>query len=316
MKRKVMLLTLVSVLGLTGLPVMAEVEPVEPVGEAVVEEAAEDAADDMEIMDVEITVGGEVFTIKNDTGLAFKNVEYREEVKEADESDAEASEADTDAQDAEAATVWNLILTDENDMVHTLTDVAPDVNTWKEATLVNQFGFLYLQYKDANGADQDIAEEAEEKELDQETPVYVLTGLNLRETASTDAPVLTVLSLGNELTAVAAAPGWVKVKKDDKTGYVAYRYITTDKATVDQLLEEQAARAAAAAQAAAAASSSSSSYSEPDYSTPTYTEPAVTEPTTSSNGIVSIESYDDCDGSGHGYREITYEDGSTEIEEY
>lgn len=31
---------------------------------------------------------------------------------------------------------------------------------------------------------------------------------------------------------------------------------------------------------------------------------------------VSRQKYDDCDGSGHGYYEITYSDGSTEIEEY
>lgn len=31
---------------------------------------------------------------------------------------------------------------------------------------------------------------------------------------------------------------------------------------------------------------------------------------------VSRQKYDDCDGSGHGYYEITYSDGSTKIEEY
>lgn len=31
---------------------------------------------------------------------------------------------------------------------------------------------------------------------------------------------------------------------------------------------------------------------------------------------VSRENFDDCDGSGHGYTEIQYSDGSTEIEEY
>ena len=31
---------------------------------------------------------------------------------------------------------------------------------------------------------------------------------------------------------------------------------------------------------------------------------------------VSRQAYDDCDGSGHGYYEITYSDGSTAIEEY
>ena len=31
---------------------------------------------------------------------------------------------------------------------------------------------------------------------------------------------------------------------------------------------------------------------------------------------VSRQAYDDCDGSGHGYFEITYSDGTVEIQEY
>lgn len=31
---------------------------------------------------------------------------------------------------------------------------------------------------------------------------------------------------------------------------------------------------------------------------------------------VSRQAYDDCDGSGHGYYEITYSDGSVRYEEY
>ena len=32
--------------------------------------------------------------------------------------------------------------------------------------------------------------------------------------------------------------------------------------------------------------------------------------------VVSKQNYPDCDGSGHGYYEITYSDGTTEIQEY
>lgn len=57
-------------------------------------------------------------------------------------------------------------------------------------------------------------------------------------------------------------------------------------------IREEAEKAAAAAQAAAGSGSSGEK----------------TE--------VSRQKYDDCDGSGHGYYEIIYSDGSTEIEEY
>mgnify|MGYP000568014290 CR=1 FL=1 len=40
-------------------------------------------------------------------------------------------------------------------------------------------------------------------------------------------------------------------------------------------------------------------------------EAAASEPTE-----VSRQAYDDCDGSGHGYYEITYSDGSVRYEEY
>ena len=45
---------------------------------------------------------------------------------------------------------------------------------------------------------------------------------------------------------------------------------------------------------------------------------AAQQPSQSAGGKteVSRQAYDDCDGSGHGYYEITYSDGSTAIEEY
>ena len=60
---------------------------------------------------------------------------------------------------------------------------------------------------------------------------------------------------------------------------------------------EEAARAKAEADAAAAAAQQSQSSGGGKYE-------------------VSRQAYDDCDGSGHGYYEITYSDGSTAIEEY
>lgn len=71
-------------------------------------------------------------------------------------------------------------------------------------------------------------------------------------------------------------------------GYAAHTYFTSNKDEIDKLVAEQkAAEEKKAAEAAAA------------------------EPTE-----VSRQAYDDCDGSGHGYYEITYSDGSVGYEEY
>jgi hypothetical protein len=48
---------------------------------------------------------------------------------------------------------------------------------------------------------------------------------------------------------------------------------------------------------------------KPATTTPPTTKP---EPTTSGRTIVSVEIYEDCDGSGHGVKVITYSDGTQE----
>ena len=85
--------------------------------------------------------------------------------------------------------------------------------------------------------------------------------------------------------------------------------MTEDKEKVDQLVAEQkaaeeaAAKAAAEAQAAAAAQAQAAAEAQ---------AAAAAQPVTE----VSRQAYDDCDGSGHGYYEITYSDGSVGYEEY
>ncbi len=61
------------------------------------------------------------------------------------------------------------------------------------------------------------------------------------------------------------------------------------------------------------------SVTKPSVTKPVVTQPATTtppttkpEPTTSGRTIVSVEIYEDCDGSGHGVKVITYSDGTQE----
>ena len=102
----------------------------------------------------------------------------------------------------------------------------------------------------------------------------------MRVAPFTDAEVVKIVILGAEFKATAVCPGWIKVKGETIEGYVSYLYVTEDKEKVDKLLAEKKA--------------------------------AEAQPVTE----VSRQAYDDCDGSGHGYYEITYSDGSVRYEEY
>ncbi len=58
-------------------------------------------------------------------------------------------------------------------------------------------------------------------------------------------------------------------------------------------------------------------YEEPTYDEPSYEEPASTESSSSgSRTLVSVNTYYDCDGSGNGYYEYVYSDGSVEYEDF
>lgn len=141
------------------------------------------------------------------------------------------------------------------------------------------------------------AEKAAETEAKEKT-MYVSGDVYMREAADKDAKAVTVLATGKEITVLGEEGDWYQVKVDDKEGYVVKKYITDSKEEAEAAAKaKQDAEEAAAAQQAAEAGSRSSS-------------PA------GGKTEVSRQAYDDCDGSGHGYYEITYSDGSTAIEEY
>ena len=71
---------------------------------------------------------------------------------------------------------------------------------------------------------------------------------------------------------------------------------------------EEAAQAQAAAEAQAAAAAAQQAASQASSGQSAAAPQGKYE--------VSRQAYDDCDGSGHGYYEITYSDGSTAREEY
>lgn len=268
--------------------------------------ADEAAAEDFQVGDI---------TVKNTTTVKVKNAEIKEGVKEtadsiaAAEETAEADSKEETKEETEATEekINNLVLTMEDGTEHIFEDVKTE--DWNEPSLYEEYGMFYISYKDAAGKDQEATEKADEKAFDEEKTVYATTKVNVREEPSTDAKAVKVVVLGAEFKATAVCPGWIKVKGETVEGYVSHLYVTEDKEKVDQLVAEQkaaeeaAAQAAAEAQAAAAAQAQAAAEAQ---------AAAAAQPVTE----VSRQAYDDCDGSGHGYYEITYSDGSVGYEDY
>lgn len=154
------------------------------------------------------------------------------------------------------------------------------------------------------------AEKAAETEAKEKT-MYVSGDVYMREAADKDAKAVTVLATGKEITVLGEEGDWYQVKVDDKEGYVVKKYITDSKEEAEAAAKaKQEAEAAAAAQQAAEAAAQQAAEQA--------AQQAAQQPSQSAGGKteVSRQAYDDCDGSGHGYYEITYSDGSTAIEEY
>lgn len=142
--------------------------------------------------------------------------------------------------------------------------------------------------------------ETEEAKAEPKT-MYVVSDAYIRQEPDASSEAVAVAYLGDEVTAEDVDEKWCKVTLGDKEGYVVKEYLTESKDEADQAVKsEEAAKAAAEAQAAAAAQAAQQSQS-------------------SGGGgkyEVSRQAYPDCDGSGHGYYEITYSDGSVETVEY
>ena len=154
------------------------------------------------------------------------------------------------------------------------------------------------------------AEKAAETEAKEKT-MYVSGDVYMREAADKDAKAVTVPATGKEITVLGEEGDWYQVKVDDKEGYVVKKYITDSKEEAEAAAKakQDAEEAAAAQQAAEAAAQQAAEQAAQQAS-------QSAGSTAGGKTEVSRQAYDDCDGSGHGYYEITYSDGSTAIEEY
>ena len=268
-------------------------------GAAAQEAEAQDSDGEATADDFTIAFDGGELSVTNQTTQTIKEAKLVEaaadDSKEADDSEETA--------DASKEAKMNLVLTEEDGTEHTFQDVT--VDKWKDAVLVNSYEFLYINYKDESGKDQEAAETADERTFDEPITMYVSANVHVRKEADKESESLKVAALGDEFKVVAAVPGWFKVENGDDTGYVFHSYLTEDKAAVDALVKAKQEADAAAAQAAAAAAAQAAQQQA---------AAAAAQPAQKTE--VSRQAYDDCDGSGHGYYEITWSDGSVTYENY
>ena len=248
--------------------------------------------------------------VKNQSGLGVKSAKLQE--TKADNS--EKKDADKNSSEKEGNS-QNLVITLEDGQKHTFENVIP--SEWKNPVFYNEYEIFYISYTDKNGKVQEALENVEEKELTDEVITYAKTNVNIREKADTKSKSLKVTSLGTEFKVTAVRPGWLKVEGDGVSGYVVHTYFTSNKDEIDRLVQEKKeSEEKAAAQAAEAAAQAAEEQAQASYS---YEYDAESEGETSASSErteVGRQAYDDCDGSGHGYYEITYSDGSVEYEEY
>lgn len=289
------------------------------------ETASEETAEE-EPQDIAVALEEGNLTITNQTTRTFTEAQLKEEAAQdtAETADVEETEAVQEADNAEAAEdaaagtkeepSVSLVITEENGDIHTFSQV--NVETWADPVLFDEYGFLYIRYNDADGSTKEVAETAEEKEFEGAVTMYASSNVHIREKADQESESLKVLQLGDEVTGTGAVPGWIKVESGDVTGYVYHSYVTENKESVDALVQakkeaEEAAAAQAAAEAAAAAQAAADAAAAQAAE-----DAAAQQPQESEVYEVSRQKFDDCDGSGHGYYEITYSDGSVAYEEY
>ena len=241
-------LAVVSVLGMTAPAVSAaETETeTETVSTELETETEETEAETEAAPDVEVKKDGEtIVTLKNESGYVVK-----EAVVGAAEEETETAETETEAESE--GTVTGLTLTGEDGEVHVFADA--DVTAMTDPVLVKDNGFLYIEYKNAEGKDKEAAETADEVEFDKEVTMYVVNDVYVRAEANGDSEALAVASLGQEVTVTGAAPKWYKVVMGETTGYIARSFLSKDKESADAAVKaEEAAQAQAAAEAQAAA---------------------------------------------------------------
>lgn len=255
---------------------------------------------------IEIDVEGTSIEVSNTTpGKITEAAISVENVKEEKAAEEETAVTET----TETKKITSLVLTEEDGDVHKFKDV--NVAEWSEAELYDEYDIFYIKYKDASGKEQEAAEDKEKIKFEKTMMMYSTARANIREGAGTDTKAIRSTELGEEWEVADMLPGWIHVKSGDTEGYVYHLYLTADKTKADQIVQEKKAAEEAAAAARAAEEAAWAAQQAAAQQAAAQQAAAQQAPYE-----VGRQAYDDCDGSGHGYYEITYSDGSVVIQEY
>lgn len=267
-------------------------------------EAASETESETETASERETVAGEETEeagTAGDQAVKYPDVEVKvdeDTVVIANESDVEILDA-TISEESEEGTA-TLTMTDADGGEHVFLEAV--LTDMEEPVLRKNGSFLAVAYHStASGSEEEVVEEGEEIAYEEPVTMYVVNQVNVREEADPESTILSVAELGSEVEVIAEQPTWYKVALEEGEGYISKAYLSLDKESAESAVAaEEAARAQAEAAAAAAAQAQA--------------QAAAQAP--QGKYEVSRQAFDDCDGSGHGYYEITYSDGSTAIEEY
>lgn len=246
--------------------------------------------------DVEVTEGDKaLWTLDNQSGVSFEKAVLTEK---------------------------ELVLTDEKGESHTIQDVDKEDIEENTLALVKYGSFLALQYdsKEQN-ASKRLVEEGEELLFAEAKPMYVLDDVYVRAQPEFDAEPVSVAGRGSEIQVTGEFPKWYQMKLEDGEGFISKSYVTAKKEEAEQAAaadaQARAAKAAAEQQVAEQAAQEAAAWTDQAAAgDASWSGGNAAEAAPQERVEVSRQAYDDCDGSGHGYFEITYSDGTVEIQEY
>lgn len=197
-------------------------------------------------------------------GETAAKAEIKLTVKDAEitimnETETEVTSAQVEeASDSETEGVCTVILT-AADGQHTFEGAVPE--KWTEPRLIEDHGFLYIRYTEADGSSRDAAETGEAVTPEDELTMWSVANVNMREETNADSKIVKTVALGDECKVLKILPGWFQVEYQEATGYINHKYLSDNKEEADSAVQREKAAQEAAAAAAAAAQSESYSYS-------------------------------------------------------
>ena len=262
--------------------------------EAVQEKTTEKEAEAPKVITVQAE-GKEALEIKNTAELNITDVQV--EVHEEDE-------------------LVDIILTDKDDEEYEFVDVPYD--DISEPELVVEDEYAYIQYTSLEDDKEESIGQTGERTYEESKELYAIDNVNIRSNPDTESEILGVINVGDSIEVLGDTATHYQVKQGDVTGYASRKYISDDKEKAEKAAKEYAESIAQQSSSQTSSQQTQTYYEEPSAPQQTYEEPAAPEPTYEEPAVYEVrrQRFDDCDGSGHGYFEITYSDGSTAIEEY